>query len=43
MSYRNPYYEATKILNSEPDLNASDADATLIEAMLASLRTAPPA
>jgi hypothetical protein len=42
-SYRNPYYEAAKILDSEPHLNASDADAIMIEKMLASLRTAPPA
>jgi hypothetical protein len=34
----NPYYEAVKILNAEPDLNASDADPAMIERMLGILR-----
>ena len=34
----NPFYEAVEILDREPDLNDSEADAPLIESMLASLR-----
>ena len=37
----NPYYEAPAILANEPHLNASDADATTIEAMLSTIRNTP--
>ena len=36
----NPYYEAPLILEREPDLNGSDADAGMIDEMLARLRAA---
>jgi hypothetical protein len=34
----NPHYEAVAILDEEPNLNASDADAELVEKMLDSVR-----
>ena len=37
----NPYYEAQTILDNEPFLNASDADAATIEAMLSTFRNTP--
>ena len=36
----NPYYEAPAILANEPLMNASDAEATTIEAMLGAFRNA---
>jgi hypothetical protein len=36
----NPYYEAPLILENEPNLNGSDADAAAIDAMLSKLRAA---
>jgi hypothetical protein len=41
VTYPNHFYEAVEILDKEPDLNASDADAGLIETMLASFQTPP--
>ena len=41
VTYPNPFYEAVEILDREPDLNASDADAGQIETMLASFQTSP--
>ena len=35
VTHPNPFYEGDAILNAEPDLNASDADAELIQTMLA--------
>jgi hypothetical protein len=39
LTYSNPYYEAQKILDHEPDLNVSDADGALVAQMLASIRS----
>jgi hypothetical protein len=36
----NPYYEAPLILQREPELNHSDADAVMIDEMLSKLRAA---
>jgi hypothetical protein len=39
--YRNPYYEAPRILEDEPYSNHSDADAMRIDTMLKEIRLAP--
>jgi two-component system, sensor histidine kinase PdtaS len=39
--YSNPFYEASRILENEPYLNDSDADARLIESMLRHFQFAP--
>jgi hypothetical protein len=39
--YLNPFYEAPRILENEPHLNHSDADAQSIETMLSVIRAAP--
>ena len=41
VTHLNPFYESDAILDAEPDLNASDADAELIQTMLASLQALP--
>ena len=41
VSRLNPYYEAPQILENEPNLNHSDADARTIEDMLTTLNSAP--
>jgi hypothetical protein len=39
--YLNPFYEAPRILENEPHLNHSDADAERVEAMLSQIRSEP--
>ena len=41
-TYTNPFFEAARILEYDPELNDSDADATTIDEMLAFFRSSDP-